>query len=49
VSVSGPLFRVTPQKLPSIANRLLQCVRGISWDMGFFASGRNNRAAAWSA
>jgi DNA-binding IclR family transcriptional regulator len=44
VSVSGPSFRVTAQKLPSIANHLLQCVRGISADMGFVASGRGGRA-----
>jgi DNA-binding IclR family transcriptional regulator len=44
VSVSGPSFRVTAQKLPSIANHLLQCVRGISMDMGFIPSGRGNRA-----
>jgi DNA-binding IclR family transcriptional regulator len=43
VSVSGPSFRVTAQKLPSIANHLLQCVRGISVDMGFIPSGRGNR------
>jgi IclR family acetate operon transcriptional repressor len=49
VSVSGPSFRVTAQKLPSIANHLLQCVRGISTDMGFTAAARNNRAAAWTA
>jgi DNA-binding IclR family transcriptional regulator len=48
VSVSGPSFRVTAQKLPSIANHLLQCVRGISVDMGYLTSGRANRAA-WSA
>jgi hypothetical protein len=44
VSVSGPSFRVTAQKLPSIANHLLQCVRGISMDMGFIPSCRGNRA-----
>jgi DNA-binding IclR family transcriptional regulator len=44
VSVSGPSFRVTAQKLPSIATHLLQCVRGISGDMGFVASGRGQRA-----
>jgi DNA-binding IclR family transcriptional regulator len=44
VSVSGPSFRVTAQKLPSIANHLLHCVRGISLDMGFISSGRGNRA-----
>ena len=44
VSVSGPSFRVTAQKLPSIANHLLQCVRSISADMGFVPSGRGNRA-----
>jgi len=48
VSVSGPSFRVTAQKLPSIANHLLQCVRRISADMGFTPSGRGNRAV-WSA
>jgi DNA-binding IclR family transcriptional regulator len=48
VSVSGPSFRVTAQKLPAIANHLLQCVRGISSDMGFIAGSRSNRAA-WSA
>jgi DNA-binding IclR family transcriptional regulator len=50
VSVSGPSFRVTAQKLPSIANHLLQCVRGISTDMGFVTPARaQQRAAAWSA
>jgi len=44
VSVSGPSFRVTAQKLPSIANHLLQCVRGISVDMGYVPSGRIRRA-----
>ena len=48
VSISGPSFRVTAQKLPLIANHLLQCVRGISVDMGFISSGRGKRAA-WSA
>ncbi|HME58025.1 MAG TPA: IclR family transcriptional regulator [Terracidiphilus sp.] len=48
VSVSGPSFRVTAQKLPAIANHLLQCVRGISVDMGFVPSGRGNRTA-WPA
>jgi DNA-binding IclR family transcriptional regulator len=48
VSVSGPSFRVTAQKLPTIANHLLQCVRGISVDMGFVPSGRGNRAV-WPA
>jgi DNA-binding IclR family transcriptional regulator len=46
VSVSGPSFRVTAQKLPSIANHLLQCVRGISTDMGYMPSGRGARAVA---
>jgi DNA-binding IclR family transcriptional regulator len=44
VSVSGPSFRVTAQKLPAIANHLLQCVRGISVDMGYVPSGRAARA-----
>ena len=46
VSVSGPSFRVTAQKLPSIANHLLQCVRGISMDMGYMPTGRGARAIA---
>ena len=49
VSVSGPSFRVTAQKLPSIANHLLQCVRAISLDMGFVSTNRSARAAAWTA
>src|SRR5580658_6377897 len=48
ISVSGPSFRVTAQKLPSIANHLLQCVRGISADMGYASTARATRAA-WSA
>lgn len=48
ISVSGPSFRVTAQKLPSIANHLLQCVRGISMDMGYVSSARGGRAT-WSA
>ena len=45
VSVSGPSFRVTAQKLPSIANHLLQCVRGISLDMGFVNPVRTQRSS----
>ena len=45
VSVSGPSFRVTAQKLPAIANQLLQCVRGISVDMGFTSPARAPRTA----
>jgi DNA-binding IclR family transcriptional regulator len=48
VSISGPSFRVTAQKLPSIANHLLQCVRAISVDMGYVPTGRGSRAV-WSA
>jgi DNA-binding IclR family transcriptional regulator len=46
VSISGPSFRVTAQKLPSIANHLLQCVRGISADMGFVPAARPHRPTA---
>jgi DNA-binding IclR family transcriptional regulator len=46
VSVSGPSFRVTAQKLPAIANHLLHCVRGIAQDMGFTSSGRSSRASS---
>ncbi len=45
VSISGPSFRVTAQKLPAIANHLLHCVRGISADMGFIAGSRSGRTA----
>jgi DNA-binding IclR family transcriptional regulator len=45
VSISGPSFRVTAQKLPAIANQLLQCVRGISADMGYTSAARGNRTA----
>ncbi|MDR3723775.1 MAG: IclR family transcriptional regulator [Terracidiphilus sp.] len=48
VSISGPSFRVTAQKLPSIANHLLQCVRGISMDMGYISMTRTTRTA-WTA
>ncbi len=48
VSVSGPSFRVTAQRLPSITNQLLRCVRGISVDMGFVSQGGGHKAA-WSA
>jgi len=44
VSISGPSFRVTAQKLPAIANHLLHCVRGISVDMGFISGARVGRA-----
>ena len=46
VSVSGPSFRVTAQKLPSIANHLVHCVRGISADMGYVPASRAARALA---
>jgi DNA-binding IclR family transcriptional regulator len=49
ISVSGPSFRVTAQKLPTIANHLLQCVRGISADMGYSSAARASRAAGWTA
>lgn len=45
VSVSGPSFRVTAQKLPAIANHLVQCVRAISIDMGYQSPHRNQRVA----
>jgi DNA-binding IclR family transcriptional regulator len=35
VSISGPSFRVTMQKIPSIADKLMTCVRGIQHDLGF--------------
>jgi DNA-binding IclR family transcriptional regulator len=46
VSISGPSFRVTAQKLPAIANHILQCVRGISADMGFISAARPQRPPA---
>src|SRR5271155_6124050 len=35
VSISGPSFRVTMQKIPTIANRLMTCVKGIQHDLGY--------------
>lgn len=49
VSVSGPSFRVTAQKVPTIANRLLVCVRGIAVDMGYLPATRAPRMAGWLA
>jgi DNA-binding IclR family transcriptional regulator len=34
VSVSGPAFRVTMQKIPQIADKLITCVKGIQKDLG---------------
>jgi DNA-binding IclR family transcriptional regulator len=35
VSISGPAFRVTMQKIPAIASKLMTCARGIQHDLGF--------------
>ena len=35
VSISGPSFRVTMQKIPSIAGKLMTCVKGIQHDLGY--------------
>jgi DNA-binding IclR family transcriptional regulator len=35
VSISGPSFRVTMQKIPAIADKLMTCVRGIQHDLGY--------------
>jgi DNA-binding IclR family transcriptional regulator len=35
VSISGPAFRVTMQKIPQIAGKLMTCVKGIQRDLGF--------------
>jgi DNA-binding IclR family transcriptional regulator len=35
VSVSGPAFRVTMQKIPQIAGKLIHCVQGIQKDLGY--------------
>jgi DNA-binding IclR family transcriptional regulator len=40
VSISGPSFRVTMQKIPHIADRLMTCVRGIQRDLGYTPLGR---------
>jgi DNA-binding IclR family transcriptional regulator len=40
VSVSGPAFRVTMQKIPQIAGKLIQCVQSIQKDLGYSSSGR---------
>ena len=40
VSVSGPSFRVTMQKIPAIAHKLMTCVQGIRHDLGFIPFAR---------
>jgi DNA-binding IclR family transcriptional regulator len=35
VSISGPSFRVTMQKIPAIAGKLMTCVKGIQHDLGY--------------
>jgi DNA-binding IclR family transcriptional regulator len=35
VSISGPAFRVTMQKIPQIAGKLMICVQGIQKDLGY--------------
>jgi DNA-binding IclR family transcriptional regulator len=35
VSISGPAFRVTMQKIPQIAGKLISCVQGIQKDLGY--------------
>jgi DNA-binding IclR family transcriptional regulator len=35
VSISGPAFRVTMQKIPLIAGKLMTCVKGIQEDLGY--------------
>ncbi len=35
VSISGPSFRVTMQKIPAIASKLMACVKGIQQDLGY--------------
>jgi DNA-binding IclR family transcriptional regulator len=40
VSVSGPAFRVTMQKIPQIAGRLMNCVKGIQKDLGYVSLSR---------
>jgi DNA-binding IclR family transcriptional regulator len=40
VSISGPAFRVTMQKIPMIADKLMSCVKGIQHDLGYTSPGR---------
>jgi DNA-binding IclR family transcriptional regulator len=35
VSISGPSFRVTMQRIPAIAGKLTTCVKGIQQDLGY--------------
>jgi DNA-binding IclR family transcriptional regulator len=35
VSISGPSFRVTMQRIPAIAGKLMTCVKGIQQDLGY--------------
>jgi len=47
VSISGPSFRMTAQKIPGIAIKLMTCVRGVAVDMGYVSTTRMPRAATW--
>jgi DNA-binding IclR family transcriptional regulator len=40
VSISGPAFRVTMQKIPQIAGKLMICVQGIQKDLGYVRQSR---------
>lgn len=47
VSISGPSFRVTAQKIPGIAMKLMTCVRGVAADMGYLPAPRVSRPVQW--
>lgn len=41
ISVSGPTFRVTPEKVPIIAKAVVQAAHGLSLDMGYKVEGKS--------
>src|ERR1700684_1546134 len=40
LSISGPTFRITLKRIPSIVDKLTACVKGIRRDMGFLTLDR---------
>ena len=48
ISVSGPTFRVTPEKVPIIAKAVMQAAHGLSLDIGFKVDSKDSlRAVAY--
>jgi DNA-binding IclR family transcriptional regulator len=47
VSISGPSFRMTAQKIPLLASKVMNCVRGVAADMGYSPVTRSARPDTW--